>query len=143
MIIRFIKTTMFEILEAIPFLRFICLVFLAILFLQSGLDKIFDYPGNKQWLQSHFSKSPLKNMVGFLLPVITILETAAGILCAIGLIQYIVNGANSIGLLGAQLSALAIVFLFFGQRVAKDYAGAASLVGYFMVCLISIYLIQL
>ena len=30
--------------------------------------------------------------------------------------------------------ALAITLLFFGQRVAKDYAGAASLVPYFLLC---------
>jgi hypothetical protein len=28
--------------------------------------------------------------------------------------------------------------LFFGQRMAKDYAGAANIPGYFVVCLIGL-----
>jgi len=35
------------------------------------------------------------------------------------------------GLIGAQLSALSVLALFFGQRMAQDNAGAAGLVGYF------------
>jgi hypothetical protein len=34
---------------------------------------------------------------------------------------------------GAQLAALNVVMLFFGQRIAKDYAGAAALVPYFIL----------
>jgi hypothetical protein len=38
------------------------------------------------------------------------------------------------------LGALSILALFFGQRVAKDYPGAAVLVPYFILLLILIYL---
>jgi hypothetical protein len=58
-------------------------LFLAILFVQSGVDKIVDRPGNLEWLKGHFAKSPLAGMVPLLLTVITILETAAGVLSAI------------------------------------------------------------
>ena len=37
--------------------------FLAILFLQSGLDKVVDKKGNLDWLRSHFANSPFKNFV--------------------------------------------------------------------------------
>jgi hypothetical protein len=33
--------------------------FLAILFLQSGIDKIVDRRGNFEWLKAHFAKTPL------------------------------------------------------------------------------------
>ena len=122
-------------------LQVLSLAFLAILFLQSGLDKVFDYKGNKEWLTSHFAKSPLKNTVGLLMPVITILEVAAGVFSAIGLGQILLNGDTNLGLMGAQLSALSIVSLFFGQRLAKDYQGAGNLVPYFLVCLAAIYLL--
>ena len=75
------------------------------------------------------------------MPVITILEVAAGICCFIGLVQLVISGSSTIGLLGAQLSALSIVALFFGQRMAQDYAGAGSLVSYFLVCLAAIYVL--
>ena len=43
----------------------------------------------------------------------------------------------------AQLAALNIVMLFFGQRLAKDYAGAASLAPYFIVSVGAIVLMSL
>ncbi|MGI8767225.1 MAG: DoxX family protein, partial [Gemmatimonadaceae bacterium] len=59
-------------------------VFLAVLFLQSGIDKIIDRRGNLEWLTGHFSKSPLAGTVGPMFLVITILETAAGVLSGVG-----------------------------------------------------------
>ena len=58
--------------------------FLAILFLQSGIDKILDRRGNFEWLKGHFAKSPLAGIVPLLLISITILEVAAGVLSAVG-----------------------------------------------------------
>ena len=123
------------------FLKLACLVFLSILFLQSGLDKVFNYAGNLDWLKGHFAKSPLKGSVRLIMPAITVLEVAAGVVCALGFILLIVDGNPALGLRGAQISALSILALFFGQRMAQDYAGAAVLVGYFLLCLVSIYLL--
>ncbi len=120
-------------------LQLLSLAFLAILFLQSGLDKVFNYKANYEWLKGHFAKSMLKNTVGLLMPVITLLETIAGVCCAIGVFQLLLSGTTTIGLLGAQLAAASILALFFGQRMAQDYEGAATLVGYFLICLAAIY----
>ncbi|MEM7373988.1 MAG: DoxX family protein [Bacteroidota bacterium] len=115
--------------------------FLAILFLQSGLDKIFDWSGNLSWLKGHFSKSPLKNTVPMMLGTITLVEVFAGALSAMGLISLLLSGSTTIALWGAELSALGLVMLFFGQRIAKDYAGAATLVSYFIVSVLAILLL--
>jgi hypothetical protein len=115
--------------------------FLAILFLQSGIDKVIDHRGNLEWLKGHFAKSPLAGVVPILLAGITILEVAAGALSAIGCIMLIVSRVTAIAFYGAVISAVAIVALFFGQRMAKDYAGAALLVPYFLLALITIYLL--
>jgi|SRR5215469_3461749 len=115
--------------------------FLAILFLQSGIDKVIDHRGNLEWLKGHFAKSPLAGVVPVLLAAITILEVAAGALSAIGCIMLIVSRETTIAFYGAVISAVAIVALFFGQRMAKDYAGAAVLVPYFLLALITIYLL--
>ena len=48
---------------------------------------------------------------------------------------------STIALYGAIVSAVAITGLFFGQRIAKDYAGAAVLVPYFLLALVAIYLL--
>jgi uncharacterized membrane protein YphA (DoxX/SURF4 family) len=128
-------------LTATTSLQLLSLAFLAILFLQSGLDKVFNYKGNLEWLTGHFAKSPLKNTVGILMPVITLMETAAGVLTAIGCVQILMGGSVTLGLLGAQLAALSILSLFFGQRLAQDYEGAGNLVPYFLLCLACIYLL--
>jgi hypothetical protein len=115
--------------------------FLAILFLQSGLDKIFDRHGNLDWLTSHFAKSPLAGVVPLLLLVITILEVCAGGFAAIGCVLIIISRNATIAFIGAVLSSVAILALFFGQRMAKDYAGAAVLVPYFLLALLATYLL--
>ena len=115
--------------------------FLAILFLQSGIDKIVDRRGNLEWLKGHFAKSPLAGTVPALLTAITILEVAAGVLSALGCVLVLVTRDSTVAFCGAVISAVAIIALFFGQRVAKDYAGAAVLVPYFLLALVAIYLL--
>ena len=113
---------------------------LAILFLQSGIDKIVDRRGNLEWLEGHFAKSPLAGIVPALLTTITILEVAAGVLSALGCVLVLVMRDSTVAFCGAVISAAAIIALFFGQRLAKDYAGAAVLVPYFLLALVAIYL---
>jgi uncharacterized membrane protein YphA (DoxX/SURF4 family) len=115
--------------------------FLAILFLQSGIDKIIDRLGNFEWLKGHFAKSPLAGTVPFLLICLTILELGAGALSAIGCVLVILFKDPTIAFYGAILSAAAITALFFGQRIAKEYPGAAVLVPYFLLTLAAIYLL--
>jgi hypothetical protein len=115
-----------------------CSALFAILFLQSGLDKVFDRRGNLEWLTGHFAKSPLAGMVGALLAVITILELAAGALSAVGCGLIIFAHNSTVAFYGAILSGLALLALFFGQRMAKDYAGAAVLVPYFLVVIVAL-----
>ncbi|MEQ6165887.1 MULTISPECIES: DoxX family membrane protein [unclassified Ekhidna] len=119
----------------------LCLAFLAILFLQSGLDKVFNYQGNKEWLSGHFANSPLKHITNLMIPLITLLEVASGVFCAAGIYFLIFENSAEVGLIGAQLSTLSILALFFGQRVAQDYAGAATLTTYFIICIMTIYLL--
>jgi hypothetical protein len=115
--------------------------FLAILFLQSGIDKIIDRRGNLEWLKGHFAKSPLAGIVPALLTTITILEVAAGTLSAVGCVFMILSRNSTVAFYGAVVSAVGIIALFFGQRMAKDYPGAAVLVPYFLLTLVAIYLL--
>jgi hypothetical protein len=133
--------TVLHVPEAIYVMQIFASAFLAILFLQSGIDKIVDRDGNLGWLSGHFAKSPLAQIVPALLITITILEIAAGALSAIGCLLVIVLKDSTVGFYGAILSAAAITALFLGQRIAKDYAGAAVLVPYFLITLLAIYLL--
>jgi hypothetical protein len=120
---------------ALDLVRIAVAALLAILFLQSGIDKIVDRKGNVAWLTGHFAKSFLASQVVPMLTVITVIEVAAGALSALGVPVMLVTGSRIPAALGALLAVSAILMLFFGQRVAKDYAGAAALVPYFILAL--------
>jgi hypothetical protein len=122
-------------------LRILVSAFLAILFLQSGIDKLVDQRGNLEWLKGHFAKSPLARFVPVLLLVLAILEISAGALSGIGCVMIIFTRDSAVAFYGAIVSAVAILALFFGQRMAKEYAGAAILVPYFLLTVVAIYLL--
>ena len=132
-----------NLLNPIHFSQLLTALFLAILFLQSGLDKVFNFGDNLGWLTGHFSKTPFRGQVKLMLITITITEVAAGVLALLGAGQIVLNGEKTFAMYGAQLAALNIAMLFFGQRIAKDYAGAASLVPYFILCIGEILLLTL
>ncbi len=75
--------------------------------------------------------------------IITLLEIVAGGLSAVGCVMIFVRRDSTLAFYGAVVAALSIVALFFGQRMAKDYPGAATLVPYFLLSLAAIYLLAL
>lgn len=115
---------------------------LAITFLQSGLDKIVDRSGNEAYFREHFAKSPLGRFAGPLLITLMVVELIAGLLSGLGFLQILLGGGRTLAFWGAVISAVTFVMLFFGQRMAKDYVGAANLVPYFLVALFGVYTLQ-
>jgi hypothetical protein len=126
---------------ALFLMQILASAFLAVLFLQSGIDKVIDRRGNLDWLTGHFAKSPLAKMVPMVVALITVLEITAGALSGVGCILIMLNRSSACAFYGAVLAAISILALFFGQRLAKDYAGAAVLVPYFLLTLVAIYLL--
>jgi hypothetical protein len=127
-----------EIIKNLPAL--FCAMLAAILFIQSGLDKIFDWNGNLEWLTGHFSKTFLAGMVPMMLGTITLMETATGLLAAAGIVYSLIAGTTILIFAASVVGTAAIVSLFFGQRVAKDYPGAAALVPYFILLIVMMFL---
>jgi hypothetical protein len=122
-------------------LQILISAFLAILFLQSGIDKIVDRRGNRAYLDQHFAKSPLAGTVGPMFAVVTILEVSAGALSGVGCAVLLLTHDSTVAYLGAVVGGVNLTALFFGQRVAKDYVGAAALVPYFLLAISAIYLL--
>lgn len=118
------------------------LLFLTITFLQSGLDKVFDWKGNLGWLEGHFEKTFLGSSVPLLLATITLLEVLTGVLSILGFILILSGSESAIPLYAHLLAGLTLLMLFFGQRIAKEYAGAFTLTGYFLIVLFGIYLLS-
>ncbi|MBX3265602.1 MAG: DoxX family protein [Acidobacteria bacterium] len=111
-------------------------LFVAILFIQSGLDKVFDWKGNLEWLTGHFSKTFLARMVPMMLGTITLMEIVTGLAAATGIVYFLVTGSLIVVFAAGVLGAASLTALFFGQRIAKDYPGAAVLVPYFLLLLV-------
>lgn len=116
--------------------------FLAVLFLQSGFDKLFDRDGNTAYLREHFQASPLVGQVDLMLTVVTVFEILAGSLSGLGAVALLLWGGQSFAYAGAVIGAITIFMLFVGQRLAKDYAGAAVLVPYFLLTVLGIWVQQ-
>ena len=132
---------MSNILDFLEFLPiFFIALFFSILFLQSAFDKLIDYNGNLEFLNNHFKKTCFQSLVKLLFVIITLLEFLSGIFSLFGLV-FLVGFNTIIGteiiLLGVVLSNLTLCCLFLGQRIAKDYVGAASLVPYLLVGVLS------
>ncbi|HSU26530.1 MAG TPA: hypothetical protein VLI65_11145 [Pyrinomonadaceae bacterium] len=118
----------------------IAALLVSVLFIQSGLDKVFDWKGNLGWLTGHFSKTFLSPMVPMMLGTITVMELLAGFTSAAGIVYFLLTGSMTIIFYASVIGAASITALFFGQRVAKDYPGAAVLVPYFILLIILMYL---
>lgn len=118
------------------------LVFLAITFIQSGYDKLFYWKDNLDWLKGHFAKTQLKNLVRLALLNILVLELISGILCVVGAIELFVSNGRTFGLYGAVFSSITLLMLLFGQRLAKDYDGARTIVIYFIPAVMAVLLLS-
>jgi hypothetical protein len=121
-------------------LKLACMGFFAILFLQSGFDKVLDWKGNFSWLQGHFAKSPLRKMVPFLLGTLTVVEMSTGMLSVTGFLHVLVKRPDfsEFAFMAGVLALINLLMLFFGQRMAKDYVGAAGIVPYFVMAILSL-----
>ena len=115
-------------------------LFTAILFIQSGLDKVFDWKGNLGWLTGHFEKTFVAGTVPLMLAAITVMEIATGLFALAGLVYFLFAGSTVLIFWSAVVGAATFCALFFGQRIAKDYPGAAVLVPYFILMLMMMYL---
>ena len=113
--------------------------FFSILFIQSSLDKIVDWKSELELNKEHFSKTFLKPTVPLMLVILTIMELCSGLLSVAGIAMVLKADEISVSFYANLLCATTFLALFFGQRIAKDYAGAQSLVSYFIVSVIGIY----
>ena len=115
------------------------LIFLAITFIQSAYDKVFDWKGNVEWLKGHFSNTIIKNNVPFALFMILIFELITGVLTLVGCLELIISDNRTFGFYGAVSSSITLIMLLLGQRIAKDYDGARTIAIYFIPSILAVY----
>ena len=119
--------------------------FFTILFLQSGLDKVLNFDGNLVYFKDHFKNTFFKNQVKLLLIFITILEVLTGGLSAFSFMSNLnitldFNSQLNNFYISQIFVLMTLICLFFGQRIAQDYAGAVNLAIYFFIALLGLAL---
>ncbi len=115
------------------------LAFLALTFIMSAHNKIFYWNDNLTFLKSHFEKTILKNQVAMATGILLVFELVAGILSLSGIIELYINGGRMFGFYGAVFSCISLLFMLFGQRLAKDYDGARTIAIYFVPAILAVF----
>ena len=113
-------------------------IFLSILFIQSGCDKIIFRGENIKFFKNHFSGTIFSRFFRISLTFLTITELTAGFVLVYGIFYSFYFFSTEWIFNGLVISSLNMIFLFFGQRIAKDYIGAVNLVPYFILIMLGI-----
>ena len=89
-------------------------IFIAIAFIQSGIDKVLDRKGNLEFFKVHFANTFLKNVTPLLLIILTIFELAGGLTLVYGVYFAFVYRTTLWIFYGFVMLALTIILLFAG-----------------------------
>ena len=113
-------------------------IFISIVFIQSGLDKVLNRRNNLEYFKVQFSKSIFNKVYPILLSLLTILELVGGLMLVYGIYFSFAEKTTLWIFYGLVYLAITMIFLLLGQRIAKDYIGAADLVPYFILIILGI-----
>ena len=113
-------------------------IFISIVFIQSGLDIILNRRNNLEYFKVQFSKSIFNKVYPILLSILTILELVGGLMLVYGIYFSFAEKTTLWIFYGLVYLAITMIFLLLGQRIAKDYVGAADLVPYFILIILGI-----
>ena len=128
------------IIDQIPLL--FILTFLSIVFIQSALDKIFNWKGNLEFTTSTLTNKFPPMLVRFALLNVLLLEFTGGFGSLGGIVEIMVgNSTLYMAKLGTITSSLALLILLLGQRISQNYVDAKTIVIYFIVCLFGLQIL--
>lgn len=128
------------IIDQIPLL--FILTFLSIVFIQSALDKIFNWKGNLEFTTSTLTNKFPPMLVRFALLNVLLLEFTGGFGSLGGVVEIMVgNSTLYMAKLGTITSSLALLILLLGQRISQNYVDAKTIVIYFIVCLFGLQIL--
>ena len=142
-LLSFTEESLFFFEYEFTYLSIICSfisAFVGIVMTQSGFDKIFNWEGELDFISEKFAKTPLSNFSAFGLIQVTIFEVLSGILSLLGAFMVLFYNDESYGIMGLILAAISLCILMLGQRISKDYEGAAILVPYFLLTMIGLFM---
>ena len=125
-------------IDSIKIVQILASLFFSKVFFQSGIDKIIDRKGNLEFFKDHFKDTLLNKIFSPALSILAFLEITTAGVCLFGFTYSLIFADTTFIFYGLLLAGLVLLMLLFGQRVAKDYIGAADITVYFIVCIITI-----
>ena len=125
-------------IDSIKIVQILASLFFSIVFFQSGIDKIIDRKGNLEFFKDHFKDTLLNKIFSPALSILAFLEITTAGVCLFGFTYSLIFADTTFIFYGLLLAGLVLLMLLFGQRVAKDYIGAADITVYFILCIITI-----
>ena len=95
--------------------------------------------GNLGFMREHFKNAPLlASNASMLFWTLTLLEVLAGLFCALGILTFSFVYGGFFARWGLRFATLSLLSLLFGQRLAQDYAGAATVAPYFSIAMLGL-----
>ena len=119
------------------------LFFILISFLFSALEKIFNWNSSIVYYKDHFKNSFIKNYIRPLLIIVIFSEIITCILGSIGTYLILKERDFKFALFTTIAATITLFALLIGQRIAKDYAGAANITIYIILTILGTFMIQL
>jgi len=113
-------------------------IYFSIVFFQSSIDKIIDRENNILFFNEHFKNTIIKKFVPMLLTSLAVLEFFVASLNALAIIYSLLYSNLTFIFYGLLACSVVLLMLLFGQRLAKDYVGAADITIYFILCIVTI-----
>ena len=113
-------------------------IYFSIVFFQSSIDKIIDRENNILFFNEHFKNTIIKKFVPMLLTSLAVLEFFVASLNALAIIYSLLYSNLTFIFYGLLACSVVLLMLLFGQRLAKDYVGAADITIYFILSIITI-----
>ena len=113
-------------------------IFFSIVFFQSSIDKVNDREGNLKFFSQHFKETIFQDYTSLSLDLLALLEFFSAFLCFLGIFYKVLYNDSIFIYYGLLMSAIVLLSLLLGQRLAKDYAGAADITIYFILCIVTI-----
>jgi hypothetical protein len=115
------------------------LIFLTITFIQSAVDKLFDWKESVFWLREHFFETIFAKFIPISLTILVVLEIISGVLSAVGVVRLIVFNDRVFGFYGSIFCCISLLIMLLAQRIAKDYEGAKLITMYFIPAVLVVY----
>ena len=115
-------------------------LFLGITFGFSAFEKLADYKGTFRYYSSYFKDTFVARLLKWVLPFIIIVEIIVTILYFLGIFQFLIYNEGSLAFIASFLGSLLLLLFLIGQRIMRDYEGAARLGIYFLLCCLPLLL---